>query len=1295
MLKSIKVATLNARTINKISNPKASRNYHKFLSTQRIGILALQETNINPHDNNTIRHLNSSLRSHTSIWTPDCALLLIHSRLTFLSSSISRDGRAIFAKIGSVDTADKLLFEVCVIYAPSGNPTARTTFFSNLLQEPFFDKPGPDVIVMGDFNYHHHMRNSAPALWKSWLNNHTINTLNPLNTLPIHTFNNHRNQTTIDYIFMSPGLAESVTAPTHTYLHNDWTDHAMLSCELQLEALATGPGVWRLNTSILRDKEYTEQLTNTIKQDLRHMQALSPQDAWDQLKEILMAELQQATRAKSKEKEDISVQLQRDREQALRRLKWQQGAPDPNPEKIRLLEEQWHKLERRLDKLQEASMNAWAVRTQLKWREFGERCTKYFFRVLNARAAKRTITELRAPDSADTVSSPKDLCRVGRSFYQKLYTPDPTDHEAVDELLSNLPALATISQEDQDGLMRPIDTEEIEEALSSSARGKAPGLDGFPFELYTFLLSIEEVASLLSRVMSQALQDAMMPRSWQQTCMILLYKKGDAADLGNWRPLSLINSDAKLFTKIITIRLRVPLDQLITPLQTGFVSGRNISDNGLVMAAFREHCEKHKVEGIGILFDQEKAYDRVHPDYLRAVMEKMRFPGPLIDSIFTLFFDTQIHLNINGHLAPPFPQRRGLRQGDPLSPHLYNIAFEPLLHTILKSPGISGFRLNDHPRTRPLKLMAYADDLTTFIKSAEEWSCLKEIMDLFGRASNARLNLKKTVAFPLYRSVGALSQALQQDHVVIHSDRAEEALTYLGYPLALSSAQRDSFFNNIHTKIKHHINLHHGRQLSILGRSTIANSLLLSRLWHVIAVHPPTRQWIKKVQGSIRKFTVPFNPAPSWDYLCLRRSQGGLGLVDITSQSVAFQLRTVQKICSDTHSFMVPLFKDLLCSATGSEFPLAPFASPGFFLTPRFGHFRSLSVLKGLVTAVKHIPSLTWEQETAESLPVGTMMATLLPLWLKADGVPEPHPPNWRMDRVFRPVWTDEAKTEGTLAFIPLLERVNRSRPGLENNQRHGRFKAHPALQRALDTPGPLTLEDDLAERINKIVITQSENGSFELASTRTFRQTVFSKFYQPPTPPPHHPPMIAPPPPLTSSFWTLFWKNPIPHNARNVWWRLLINKLPSGVHFHSILPDKVGVLCRICLTQVESNQHLLFSCPKKLEVWQSAMTRYVEERDWSADYVCSLFFPKSDPLEPHNDVPLFLLIGVILATIWRYHFAFVMEDQGFDPRIVLTAVDLAITQARAQLAEKKRQSEERQPPPPVEPPPTDTNHPT
>ncbi|KAF9115426.1 hypothetical protein BGX30_006291 [Mortierella sp. GBA39] len=117
-------------------------------------------------------------------------------------------------------------------------------------------------------------------------------------------------------------------------------------------------------------------------------------------------------------------------------------------DKIRKLEEEWHDCERRLDKLQEASMNAWAVRTQPKWRELGERNTKYFFRILKSRATKRTIIHLKIPDSDDTVPSPDDLCRVGKSFYRKLYTLDPINNTAVQELLSNLSALATPTQDD-------------------------------------------------------------------------------------------------------------------------------------------------------------------------------------------------------------------------------------------------------------------------------------------------------------------------------------------------------------------------------------------------------------------------------------------------------------------------------------------------------------------------------------------------------------------------------------------------------------------------------------------------------------------------------------------------------------------------------------------------------------------------------------------------------------------------------------------------------------------------------
>jgi hypothetical protein len=77
--------------------------------------------------------------------------------------------------------------------------------------------------------------------------------------------------------------------------------------------------------------------------------------------------------------------------------------------------------------------------------------------------------------------------------------------------------------------------------------------------------------------------------------------------------------------------------------------------------------------------------------------------------------------------------------------------------------------------------------------------------------------------------------------------------------------------------------------------------------------------------------------------------------------------------------------------------------------------------------------------------------------------------------------------------------------------------------------------------------------------------------------------------------------------------------------------------------------------------------------RVWTADYIPSLFFPSPDDIVPRDNVPLFLLLGAILATVWRYHLAFVLENQAFEPRIVLAAVDVAIAQARAQLAEKQR----------------------
>ncbi|KAF8977611.1 hypothetical protein BGZ46_007255 [Entomortierella lignicola] len=323
--------------------------------------------------------------------------------------------------------------------------------------------------------------------------------------------------------------------------------------------------------------------------------------------------------------------------------------------------------------------------------------------------------------------------------------------------------------------------------------------------------------------------------------------------------------------------------------------------------------------------------------------------------------------------------------------------------------------------------------------------------------------------------------------------------------------------------------------------------------------------------------------------------------------------------------------------------------------------------------------------------PIGTLMATNLQIWITPQDRPRPHPPNWRMDCVFRPQWTDPEQTLGHLEFIPSEERVQgyRSHIQLERNTNLGIFAAHPALCQALDVNGPLSLVDDLDTRINDVVVMRTKNITLGNAKTKHFRRVVFKASY--PDPEPRFPPVHQPQQPLTANFWISFLDRMIPRNARNIWRRLLIGKLPSGARLHSIIPTIVAPMCRICQNDIESDQHLLFSCPKKLEVWQYALKKYISDQDWSAVLIESFFYPRPPTFEPLYEVPLFLLLGTILATIWKYHHAFIREDDAFNSSKVSAAVDIAVRQVIAQLAEKKKQEEGRNPPAPApnpDPPP-------
>ena len=97
----------------------------------------------------------------------------------------------------------------------------------------------------------------------------------------------------------------------------------------------------------------------------------------------------------------------------------------------------------------------------------------------------------------------------------------------------------------------------------------------------------------------------------------------------------------------------------------------------------------------------------------------------------------------NGVATPLFSIRRGVRQEDPLSPYLFILALETLLIAIKQNQDIKGIVVED----KEIKCIAFADDLTNFIRDKELYASLSSLLSTYGQCSGLKLNQDKKEAY--------------------------------------------------------------------------------------------------------------------------------------------------------------------------------------------------------------------------------------------------------------------------------------------------------------------------------------------------------------------------------------------------------------------------------------------------------------------------------------------------------------------------------------------------------------------
>ncbi|KAG1447912.1 hypothetical protein G6F55_010897 [Rhizopus delemar] len=436
--------------------------------------------------------------------------------------------------------------------------------------------------------------------------------------------------------------------------------------------------------------------------------------------------------------------------------------------------------------------------------ERGETDAGYLKKSASARQAQRSVPMLRNLATGDICSNQEQMLEVTQHFYANLYATEPICLDSVERMVSHIPDACSLDESDANFLMSPFGIDEIVAQGSRAPKSSSPDSDGLSYAFLNLLFQQPQYTELIVRVFNDVLSKSLFPPSWLETSVCLLSKKGNLTSLKNWRPITLINCDAKIFTRLLNTRLASIISPLISPNQSGFMKERFIADNGALAQIACEQASACQSGEVGLLCDQEKAYDRVHPTYLRAFLTRFGFPMGFIDSISSLFFGTSMKVNVNDYLTQPVPLGRGLRQGDPISPLLFNLVMEPLIKSIIQSDRIQGFLPPNISRpyldsfTLPLlSVLAYADDLLIFLKDVHDLAEVQQLISCYNRASNAKMNYDETVAFSVSgRPHPHWLPALQSYGISKWHDRNDPVpLTHLDYPLIFSASQ-GIFFKN-------------------------------------------------------------------------------------------------------------------------------------------------------------------------------------------------------------------------------------------------------------------------------------------------------------------------------------------------------------------------------------------------------------------------------------------------------------------------------------------------------------------
>ena len=431
---------------------------------------------------------------------------------------------------------------------------------------------------------------------------------------------------------------------------------------------------------------------------------------------------------------------------------------------------------------------------------------------------------------------------------------------------------------------------ELRKAVFNSKKEKVAGSDGFNVEFYQEFF--EELKYLLLDICRIVAKEG-LHTSARQGIITLIEKSGaqDKTFLSNWCPLSLLNCDGKFYAKMIAYRLEKVTPQLIHSDQSGFLKGRSINENLLDLVSIIDYAEIRKLDALILSFDFEKAFDKVNFKYLDCVLKAFNFSDNLRQMIVNAHKDTSSCTINGGHSSKYMNINWGLRQGSPLSPVLFDYAVEFLGLAIRQNEKIQGIQIGN----RQKKHAQYADDLWAAIMATQgSLDELMKIFDTFAKLSGLSINLEKTQVLRIGNLKNKGEFKLKTEKPLIWTDR----MKVLGVTISANKEKMlKENYNNLVEKMKKVLNPWTARSLSLAGKVTIVNSLILSQAtYKFLCLDSPDEKIFSRIRKMITEFIWDGKKAKiAYRTLIRSKEEGGLQLVDVSKKDEALKIAWVKR----------------------------------------------------------------------------------------------------------------------------------------------------------------------------------------------------------------------------------------------------------------------------------------------------------------------------------------------------------------------------------------------------------------